>query len=512
MKKVIIGILTIAMAWPASLSAQKLISEKTYEVDRKAKRGFLDKAYTNATDKTTTLSFVTKAGGGKIKFQDYIFDKDYNYVKTVEGEREYNNKRYKGENYSVEAVSVESSMLGKLVLRKKLIEFKWSWFNGRYYKKVTLLDKVKPKDEAGNSYYLLKKFENDETGDVIALVKAAGKTANSYEHFFIRIDKNLNFEVTDKITFDLNYGFFRAFLVPATGADVDDEKEDTDEDISQSDVCFIFTASPFQKKEDPHDYAMLRVSAQGKILNKVDFKVKANAWNIEKVVATKGSLYFVGPANEGKYQEEKYKFYQLLKMNNDKVEYCTLTDMDDFEAKLKKPASQKKNPAYKGKRFRIEEVNVGPDGSFFLCGQNFKEAEWQDVLMFYFDPTGVLKAQYGVRLDERNSDSERNHARMFIDFGKSSAYWTVWELVGFKEEKGNGESKPKSLIYPNIAKIDLGTGEIGEFVKFGTVKDKPTYFLQNKFPYLVNPDDGSIIYLGVDRSGDVLWFGKALLD
>jgi hypothetical protein len=71
-----------------------------------------------------------------------------------EKEEEYRNKRYKGENYTVEGITVEPNLLGKLVLRKKQIDYKLSWFNGGYNKKVTLLDKVKPKDEAGNSYSL----------------------------------------------------------------------------------------------------------------------------------------------------------------------------------------------------------------------------------------------------------------------------------------------------------------------------------------------------------------------
>jgi hypothetical protein len=523
MKKLLFPAYVLLFTLSLNSFAQNLVLEKTYEVDRKAKRGFLDEVTTNSADKTTTLSFVTKYAGNitgtktKVKYQNYIFDKDYNFVKTEEKEEEYRNKRYKGENYSVEGITVEPNMLGKMVLRKKLIEYNWSWFNGGYNKKVSLLDKIKPKDEEGNSYSLLKKFENDETGEVIALVTVVfGKGANPNEVILMKIDKNLGTEITGKHTFVSYKSLIKSFIIPAE-VDANDDEEVSEDDISKNDMCFIFAGAPTGKKDkdSPLNYEMWRVSKQGKILSKLEFKVLAPEWSIESVIAKGGSLYFVGPADDEKSSkpadERKWKYYQLAKITGNKVDYITTTNMDDFEAKLKKPASQKRNPAYKGKRFRFATANIGADGSLFICGQNFKEKEYQDVLMFFFDNTGKLKAQYGVRLDEINDDSKANSCRQYIDVTANSVYWTVFELAGFRKEAGNGE-KPKSLIYPSISKIDLASGDIGEFVKFGSVKDKPTYFLQNKYPFLINPEDHSQIYLGVDKKGDVLWFGKVALD
>lgn len=509
----------LLLALPFTGMAQKLILEKTYEVDKKAKRGYLDIVTTNPTDKTTTLSFITNNGNnGKIKYQNYIFDKDYNFIKAEEGaEQLYKNKRYKGENYSVEGITVEQGMLGKMVLRKKLVEYNWSWFNGQYNKKVTLLDKIKPKDEDGNSYMLVKKFENDETGSVIALVIVAfGKGANPNEFILMKIDKDLKTEIIDKRTFTSPKYLSKSFVIPAEVDEDDNEGEVSEEDISKSDICFMFAGNPDKKnKEAANNFQMWRVSKEGKILNTVDIKVLKSGWNVESVIAKNGSLYFVGPANEevsSKAPDEtKWKFYQLAKITKDKVDYVTSTDMDEFEAKLKKPASQSKSPAYKGKRFRLVKSNVTADGSLFLCGQNFKEAEFQDVLMFYFDNAGKLKAQYGVRLEEVNTASKGKATNQFVQDSNGSVFWTVWELCGYKEEVGDNGIQ-KGLYYPSVAKINLGTGEIGDFVKFGTVKDKPKYYLQNSYPIITNPSDGSQVYLGVDKPGKVFWFGKIVMD
>lgn len=514
------------------IRAQKVDFEKTYEVDAKAKRGYLDDVIVNQNDKTTCLSFVTRATGNftgskvKVKYQDYYFDADYNFKEVKEYEEDYKNKKFKGENYTIEGISVEPNLMGDIVLRKKKVDYTWSWLNRRYYKKVTLLDKVKPKDESGNKYTLVKKFENDETGEVIALVRArptkVGKTwsqPNMLEHFLLKIDQNLNFEITDQATLTSFKTVTKAYIIPAENSE---QAEPGDEDISNADVCFIFASSKGGDKEaeDPHDYEIWRVSKLGKILGRTEnFKVKASAWNIEQLIAQDGSIYLVGPANDGKFCSQitdpdntKWEFYQLLKVKNDKVIYNTTTSMDDFEAKLKKPASQKKNPAYKGKRFDFNQANVTTDGSIFICGQNkTKEGEYQDVLMFYFDNVGILKAQYGVRLEEVNDASKKNATTQYMNFTKDNAYWTVCELMGFKEEAGKGE-RPKALIYPNIAKINLATGEINDFVKIGSVKDKPTYFLQNDFPFIPNPADGSQIYLGLNKKGNIFWFGKVAFE
>lgn len=516
MKQLTLPALALLFAMPFTSTSQKLVLEKTHDIDKKSRKGFLDAVTTNSSDKTTTLSFVTKISNSSanVLYQNYIFDKDYNFVKVEESEKIYTSKRYKGENYAVEGISVEPSMLGKMVLRKKRIEYNWSWWNGRYIKKVTLLDKVKPKDEAGNSYTLLKKFENDETGEVIALTMVVTKNSNVNELFLMKIDKDLNMNIVDKSTFTTFKGLSKAYTIPSEVVDADEEV--TEDDISRSDICFIFAGVSTKKnREDGNLYETWRVSKEGKILSKVEFKVINSAWNIESVISKDGSLYFVGPANDeasSKTAEEtKWKNYQLAKITGTKVDYVTSTNIDEFEAKLKKPASQKKNPAYKGKRFRMSGANVSKDGSLFICGQNFKDKDYEDVLLFYFDNSGKLKANYGVRLEERNDDAKLNATNQFIDFTGNAAYWTLLELEGFKKEAGNGE-KPKALWYPTIAKIDLTTGEISDFSKFGTVKEKPTYYLQNKFPFITNPADNSQIFLGVDKKGDTMWFGKVALD
>ena len=531
MKKMFLAVLIITTAFITK--AQKVDFEKTYEVDAKARKGFLNEVTVNPNDKTTCLSFVTRAKGNfagtkvKVNYQDYYFDAEYNFKELKEYEDVYKSKRYKaekGEEYSIEGITVMPNLMGDIVLRKKKVNYKWNWYYSRYYKTVELLDKVKPKDESGNKLTLLKSFDFDEKGEALALVRprpTRDNPADVCENYFLKVDQNLNFVKGEVIKHDVAMSLKASFLIPHEGV----ELEEGSNDISEADICLIWAACSYydEKKLGKNtDFEYWRVSNEGKLLKKAKFQVAGSDWSIEELIAIDQSLYLIGPANVGKELSTKvqvsassgvpkYKLYQLAKITGDNVDYVTSTNMDEFEAKLKKPTSQKKNPAYSGKRFRFNKASVAADGSLFICGQNLSgKGEFEDVLMFYFDNKGILKAQYGVRLEEVNDASKTNSTSQFINYTKDYAYWTIWELMGFKEE-AKGE-KPKALVYPSIAKINLATGEINDFVKIGSVKDKPTYFLQNDFPFLVNPADGSQIYLGLNKKGNMFWFGKVAFE
>ena len=85
-------------------------------------------------------------------------------------------------------------------------------------------------------------------------------------------------------------------------------------------------------------------------------------------------------------------------------------------------------------------------------------------------------------------------------------------MNGFADEKEGDRKITRALLYPSVARIDAKTGEIGDFVQFGLVKDKPTYYLHRRHAILPIKDDNAIVYLGTDKPGKVLWFGKVVLE
>ena len=549
MKPILSALLSCALF--LQLPAQKLALEKTYAITGQAKRGYLDEASYDAATKTTKLTFITKestnftGNKSKVKYQDYFFDEKFDFIRMDEKVDEYRNKKYKGENYQVEGVSMANNLIGTFVLRRKLTTYTWDWFFGGYKKKVKLLEVVKPKDDAGKKYTLVKKFENDETGEVVAMVMAKGfKGVTPNEYVFLKVTPSFDFEVTDKVKFSSPQFIAHASLLVNVGGEKEegdlDEDDSGDEgpeasedqgDLSTSNAGFVFAPMFVGKKlsGESHDYTFLRVSAQGKILNQIPITTKASAWNITQGIDAGTSIFMMGPASEGKYinqemvgdlEKKKWKLFQICRITDGKVEYITTTDLDGFEAKLKTPPSQKKTPSYNGKKFHFTDCDLNADGSILINGQNFvfetknktKVKSFRDVLMFYFDPSGVLKAQYGVRREENNKYARSGPADQIITTGQAASYWTVMEMDGIRTEREGKFKSVKALIYPSVARIDLASGNIGDFVQFGTVGGKPTYYLHNRIPYLPMSEKNEMVYLGTNGTGKTLWFGKVVLE
>jgi hypothetical protein len=556
MKKRMLTICAALIALSYIASAQKLALEKTYEITGKSKRGYLDEVVYDPATKQTLLSFVTRVAGNftgsktKVKYQNYYFDKDFNFVNMEEKEDVYRNKKYKGDDYTVEGISVQNNLTGTFVIRKKLVTYTWDWFFGGYKKKVKLLDKVKPKDDSGNKYILLRKFENDQNGDVVVMVVPKGKGAKPNEYVILKIDNQLNFEVTDRFEFASPQVIAASYLISNidnmeqddSGLDEENEgneADDTDDqgDLSTSDIGMVFAPSSGGKKAKAsmYDYTFVHVGNNGKIVRKVEMKALASAWAINQMIQSGNDIYMMGPANDGKYIDLaipgigaptpptdgiKWKLFQLAKIAGNKVEYLTTTDLDEFEAKLKQPPSQSKTPSYRGKRFHFTTAGLGNDGSIIVCGQNYERKKqnnvqvksYRDVVTFYFDPAGKLKAQYGVRREENNKYARMAPTTQMLNKGKSTVYWTVMEMDGIRTEREGKVKAVKALLYPSVARIDAATGEISDFVQFGTVDGKPQYYLHNGNPILPMSEENAMVFLGVDKPGKTLWFGKINLD
>jgi hypothetical protein len=86
------------------------------------------------------------------------------------------------------------------------------------------------------------------------------------------------------------------------------------------------------------------------------------------------------------------------------------------------------------------------------------------------------------------------------------------EMDGIRTEREGKFKSVKALLYPSVARIDASSGKIGDFVQFGTVDGKPTYYLHNRIPVLPISTENSIVYLGTNKSGKTLWFGKVVLE
>jgi len=526
MKKLLISVFVIILMLDFSIitKAQTLEKENTYTITGKSKRGALGDVTFDSEKGTYTLTYVTKSNDKMAKFQIYTFDKDFNFISLTEDEEEFEKARikyqwfnFKGEEYTTEGLFVEPNLTGTLVLKKKRITYKYDWFLLGYYKTVDILEKVKPKTDDGNKYYYLGHAEDDVTGEVLILCGIKdniGKGADGYRHFkdFVVLKYNQDVDLVGQTSFKLNFPnslAFSRYIGNAEGG------------VAGMSFVFAPMGGPgMGKVADPEmtNFTYVRVNDKPEVIDNLPFKSFASFWKIDELVydETTDDVYLYGPSAMGKdkyynmlLSETKFKAVQLMKVSGHKVAYFTETDLPEFEAKLKKPADQKKTPSYDGKKFQIANYLIPSNGDFFVSGQNFNTSnegnKYTDILGFHFDSKGELKAQYSVDTRESNKYAKEAGTEQLLieNAGGNKVYWVQFEIVGVSMARG------KMLTYPSIGHINLGDGSISTFTAYGGDEG---FYLDPTFPFLETDKGNNIVFFGSDKGGKEIWFARVRLD
>jgi hypothetical protein len=546
MKRILVVLLALCSLAAGPLHAQQLEVNTTHELTGKSKRGYLGKVVYDEAAQTTDLIFVTKATDTKVKMEHYYFDKDYKFLRMEEdvieltkANTKYKWFKYRGENYSKEGITIENNLAGTLVLKRKRTDYTWSWLYGGYRIKVTLLDKVKPRNADGGKYFAYGVFDNLSTGNSLVLTdaKAAKGDTNPFKHTqeleILEVTSDLDVMVKDKFSFDYPVSMIYNAIVTDSSLPADDAEDFTDEqgnsvpDLSRGDLVMVFAPADFSMKKflnpNPKDYVMVRVNAEGKVVSRVSIPSHAATWNIFEGFRAGNDIYLLGPTLDKKYHNTtmvagadavKWEGFQLAKISGSKLEWVTNNNMDDFEARLQTPPSQKRAPAYKGKRFRYNSSLLTSKGEIMVAGQNFNAGNsgisYTDVLLFHFDNQGKLLAQYGGRREENNDLAKALATpQMLFESGDGSkVYWMINEIKGARETTDPGAGV-RALIYPNLAVVDVAAAKIGDFTAYGQDdKGKQAYFLHNQFPVLQQRKANALVFLGESKNERVLWFGR----
>jgi hypothetical protein len=545
--------------------SQQLELEKTYKISRASKRGELSGLDYDKDAKTYTLTYLTgqKKQGDKIvfKYEQYVFDNDFNFVKDseIEEDADIMKKKFKwfkfrGDEYVKTGNTVSQQFMGGMVLKRKKVTYTYRWLLGRYTRSTELLEKVKPRTEKGQSYVLVEYAEDDINGDLYVLT-----TINGYNGIgdFTLLKFNKELEQVAKLDFAFPYKQSLAFMEiidkPNPDADGDEEEFGIDG------FNFIFAPSDLYGKKvtDPNNnnYTYVKVDANCVANEKFNFESPASYWRIDQMITgNNGEKYFYGPAQAGKDKyfnkavaaaapktggggligkfgsgETKFKAVQLMKVADGKMAYLTETSLDEFKAKQSFPPSQKKTPDYEGREFGVRSYNFGSNGDLIILGQNYdrnKEKgtinKFQDVLGFHFGPDGKLRAQYGLDTKEdgkivtQSTDVHygistttritttitRNFAcpQQLIEGKDGKMYWLLREIRDIREGR--------LLTYPRIGSIDLKTAKVTNLTTFGRGEG---FYLNPNYPTLETDKGESIVFFGADRPGKELWFARVKL-
>ncbi len=301
-KNVTYFILTLCIFAAVQASAQVPILEKTYDVSRKAKNGYLAHIETNETKGTIDMIYVlSSTTKHKIKYEIYTYDKDLNLINTVQ-EEEFVDKvksrwswfNFKGESFVTNSLTASSDMTGKLVFRKKQTTGTWVWLTGTYYRNIKQLEKVKPKTEDNMKYFYTCAYEIERDSSVLVIAgKPEKKTHNEMMNFDIMsCDNEVNINTVDKI--DFSYPQKIVFSSPLQ----DDDANVSNDDLPRDWIVVFAPSGLFNKDSDPKptNYTYVRISTKGKILEKFNFDSPSNGWRVLGAYEKDNSVFVYGSA------------------------------------------------------------------------------------------------------------------------------------------------------------------------------------------------------------------------
>ncbi len=545
--------------------AQQLELEKTYKISRASKRGELSGLDYDREAKTYTLTYLTdmkkKSDKYIFKYEQYVFDNDFNFIKDEELEEEadvmkkkFKWFKFKGEDYVTYGITVNQQIMGGMVLKKKKVTHTYRWLLGGYTRKTELLEKVKPRTEEGRSYMLQQYAEDDVTGDlyILATVNAKiGTRDNDEVGDYTLLKYNNDLQLTGKLDFQFPYKQTLAFMEIGERVNLDDPEE-----ISIADFTFVFAPTDVYAKKftDPNNnnYTYVHVDSNCKVTEQFNFDSPSSYWRIDQMIVNEnGDRYFYGPAKAGKDKyynkgagpavnmsgkiggmfassEIKFKSVQLMKVANGKLAYLTETTLDEFKSKQQFPPKQRKTPDYEGREFGVRSYNFASNGDLIILGQNYNRDKdgninkFEDVLGFHFGVDGKLKAQYGLDTKESgkiistSSDTHygistitritttvtRNFAcpQQLIEGSDGDMYWLLREIRDIREGK--------LLTYPRIGKINMKNATVTNLTTFGRGEG---FYLNPNYPTLETDKGESIVFFGADKSGKELWFARVKL-
>ena len=536
MKSALIFALAVVLAASAAF-AQTVDVEKTHEVSKDAMKGFIQAVENDEAKQQLSFIYRVRAKRNQAKFLTYTFDYNFNFIneteEIVDFEKEipskYKPKKYKGEEYSVEGLFVEPNMMGTLVLKRKVTTFKWNWLKLAYGWDVSVEGKLKAKTDDNKKLFYHSHIENlnDGTAMILAGEKGSPKNApfNHIMNFHImKYDVNLTQLSDIIINFETPQAVVKTFGYPEDGSD------------DKTDMIIVFAPTKMKGyvgpriwSKTPNEYTYVRVSYDGKLVDKITFQSPGSIWRIDDFMLSKdGAVYFYGPANDetGDYfisqldvssDKQKWPQFQLSKVNKGKVEFVSSTSMAEFKAKLKAQPDGKKGDSYSGRRIAFTEAVISPANEIILAGQNYGMnrnekgqiigREYEDLVMFHFDATGKLISQYTMNKKHKGYDPDYQ----FFEFSSDnkSMYWTYFDNIGTKTVRELDFAVEKPLGVPKMAKINLADGSFEKYSEFGKGENFVHY---NTLNYLKFSNTVQVSFLGENKKGSSLWFARVNLD
>ena len=518
MKKYIVLFVILGMS--LGVQSQEVTLQKTNPVSKDDKQGYIQTIDVNEADQEIHVIYRINDKKKSVTFHTYTFDFDFNlkgdeiekfdYEKVPKDKQP---KKYEGDEFEVVGLHVEGTLMGKVVLKKKVTKYRWSWWQLAYTINTKIEGKLKVKSENDKKffYYSHVGFGREGTAMILGgeMQKATTDAFARYKNFEV-MKYNVELEKLggDKFSFDHPHELVQQYQVHG------------DNDYGME---WVLVFAPFKPKnytgpkvhkETATEYTVVRVSPEAKVLERFTFESPNSIWRIDQIYKSQnGKLLMFGPSNENTkdyyqgriYADKKFKSYQMGLFSNGKAEYISVTTIDEFSEKMKTAPDGKKGTAYKGKKFKANAASFAPNGDVIVTGQQFNpnDGKYQDINIFHFDNKGVLKSQYAMNKKYATLALDDQMFEYTAD-GKY-AYWIYFDVTGEQQVKEGDLTIMKPLITPKVGKLNLESGEFEGYIEVG---DGDYYCHPYVLNYLIFENQDVINFLGEDKKGKELWFAR----
>ncbi len=489
---------------------------------------------------------------------------------------------FKGDRYTTKNLTASIDLKGNLVFRQKEINYSYNWYYGSYTKRVKQLEKVKPKTDTDSKYAYKASYEVEADSNVLVVAgRTEKKTHKAFTQFdVISCDNQVNIKTVNSLEFKYPNGIY--FSAPLKDENESLSNDDSPRDWIL--IFAPVDLFKDDKDPKPTNYTYVRLTPQGQLVERFNFTSPSNGWRVSGAYEKEGSVFLYGSAitkdptekyinklynnlwmvpstsasmeekmsvmpagpgsaigvfgamttmDFGSTQEQadvplddlKYTDFQIGKITDGKFDFIISTSIEEFEKKQAKPIDQKKFVVFDGKKFVVNGISFTSSGDIFISGQDFIKKDdkkiFKGIYMFQFEPTGNLKKNYGVFVDQNKKKGFFSGSKLTSDMviAKNSIFESAdgknlyWLLRSAKTVEctteyvsnntiGGGTTKIETcepLYGFDYGSINIASGELSEFKTFGDDEKRDFFLFKNTTSYKMGKN---LFFFSETRKGD----------